>query len=138
MKNINGKDIWQDKYFQNSYQDILKNSDQDLLNKILSDEEGELRKKIIQNLMDEREKLKEKKLNELKFQKDKIRYERNKALFGYQSQPKLLDGLSKLYFGLDQIAAEEEIKAWKDLSFLQLRLIEEDLGGYMKNESKYN
>ena len=120
--------IWDDPTFKDQYIDAIKDSDTDILDSILKEASGVYRKEIIENMIKQREELKRKMLIELNSKKERIWEIKFNTLYGAPLPPNFRD-LEKLYWMLDQLMVVEEIKCWKDVSFLQLKLLEENLNG---------
>ena len=109
-----------------------KNSEA-LLENILSGFDENQKKQAIENLIKDRENLKNKIVDRLRNIKNKISELRYSTI--YQIHPQVdFKALSRIYSMIDQMSVEEEIKSWKDISFLQLKLLDENLLGG-KNES---
>jgi len=101
---------------------IVNDFSDDFLDKLLNGESSQRKREIIEHIIKQREELKNKKLQELQDQKSNLRDLRLRALYG--SLPGFNE-INSLYAMMDQLAIDEEIKSWKDISFLQLKLLEE-------------
>ncbi len=98
------------------------------LDNLLDQFDGEKRKEIIENLINERLSLKTKMKYEIENIKDHLRSMKN--LGAYQMNPIMpFRDLAKLYSMFNHKAVEEEINAWKDISFLRIKLFDEGLTG---------
>ena len=105
------------------------------LDELLNQFDGEKRKEIIENLIRDRESLKIKKLTEIENIKDHLRTMKHSGAYNInQAMP--LNDLAKLYSNFNHLAVEEEIKAWKDISILCLKLFDEGLTGSGNHENK--
>lgn len=104
------------------------------LENLLGQFDGEKRKEIIEVLIRDRDSLKRKMLSEIEDIKDHLRTVNYVNRYRVDSQMPFKD-LAKLYSGLNYKRIEQEINAWKDISFLRLKLFDEGLaGGNYENE----
>lgn len=121
--------------FPNNNFDVKE--DESMLDNLLSGQDSIARKETIEELIKQREELKNKKIEEIKHQKSEISDLRCKALDPYHPNIKLYNELTKLYSVLDQLSVEEEIKAWKDITFLQLKKMDENGGFYVSTDENF-
>lgn len=98
------------------------------LDNLLSQFDGEKRQEIIENLIRDRESLTNKMKSEIENIKDHLRTMNYLNRYKINMQIPFRD-MVKLYSGFNQVAVEEEIKSWKDISFLRLRLFDEGMTG---------
>jgi len=129
------QDSLKETYFKEEYLHNAKSSDQDILDSILKEASGVYRKETIDNLIKKREELKRRMMQELYCQKEKIWDIKFSTLYGRPLPPNMND-LEKLYWMLDQQIVTEEINCWKDVSFLQVKLLEESLAGGIAQENE--
>jgi len=122
------EDLWKNPSFKEHYNDTLPNSGREMLDNILKGASGEQQKETIENLVKQRVELKIKMIKELNDAKESIREMRHNTIYGIQP-PLDMQELHRQYCMLDQLSITEEIKCWKDISFLELKLIEETLTG---------
>jgi len=139
--NIYEKVIGNDNYIVGNfiYQNEVKannvGEDHVFLNNLLDQFDGEKRKEVIENLIIERVSLNKKMKYEIENIKDHLRS--IKSLATYQINPIMpFKDIAKLYSTFNHKSVEEEIKAWKDISFLRLKLFDEGLtgGNYEKQQ----
>lgn len=136
----NGKYFSDNSYFQNQEHRNKETSQannregQAFLENILSQHDGEKRKEIIEDLINDRVLLKRKILSEIENIKDHLRA--MKYLNVYRINPLMpIKDLAKLYSDFNHRAVEEEINSWKDISFLRLKLFDEGITGGSNNEN---
>ena len=110
--------------------------DSDYLDNLLRQFDGEKRKEIIENLIRDRESLNKKMRSEIEYIKEHLR------TVNYLNRYKInmvmpFKDLAKLYSNFNHLAVEEEIRSWKDISFLRLKLFDEGLtgGNYEKQQA---
>lgn len=120
------------------YNYFVSKEDDNMLDKLLSGQDTIARKETLEELINKREELKIKKIEEIKHQRNKINELKFQASNPYHPNTKLFNDLTKLETALDQQAVEEEIKSWKDITFLQLKIMDENGGFYVSKYEEYN
>ena len=105
-------------------------TDEAFLDNVLGQFDQQKRNETIDTMIRERIHLKDRFREEVENEKSNLRG--IKYLSIYQVNPNLsFKDWSKLYTSLNQLKEEEEIRAWKDISLLKLKLWEEGwMGGY--------
>ena len=111
-------------------------SDEAFLDNVLGQFDQDKRNETIDTMIRERIHLKDRFREEVENEKSNLRD--IKYLSVYQMNPTMpFKDWSKLYTSLNQLKEEEEIRAWKDISLLKLKLWEEGwMGGYQHENSQ--
>jgi len=103
------------------------------LDKILFGMDDKAKAEFIDDLIKQRIELKYKMLNEIEREKDNFRNLLFRAQHGFLPASNLKE-LSRIYSLLNQLSIAEEVKCWKDTSFLHLKKLEEGLLEGYENE----
>jgi len=103
-------------------------TDEQFLDEMLSGIDGEQRRQAIEEMVKERVSIRERNKNEIERAKGNLRD--MKYMGCYNANLGMQPGdLTKLYDQLKTLKMEEDVKSWKDISFLKLKLWEEGLAG---------
>ena len=102
--------------------------DFEFLDSLLNGIDGKERTKVIEDMISERETIKIKFHNDIENAKDNLRSMKYIGSYTLENAIPVKD-MTKLYNDLIKLSKEEEIKAWKDISFLRVKLWDEGLGG---------
>ena len=109
-------------------------NDEKFLDQLLSGFDDEEREKAIDLLIKDREKLTERLKVEIENEKDHLRGMKYQGCYNLSLGIPAKD-LTKQYNELNQMKMEEEIRAWKDISFLKMKLWEQGMAGGDNHET---
>jgi len=115
------------------YLQLTSHQDQSYLDKLLFGMDDKAKAEFINDLIKQRIELKYKMLNEIEREKDNFRNLLFKVQHGFLPASNLKE-LSRIYSLLNQLSIAEEVKCWKDTSFLHLKKLEEGLLEGYENE----
>ena len=113
--------------------DTCQENSQEILENLLSGFDEAQKKQVIENLIKQREELRKEINNKISYLKSGILFQ--KSLSPYNITRMDFKDLLRMESNLCQMAQEENTRAWKDISWLQLKLLDENLLGG-KNETK--
>ena len=112
----------------------FKGSDEDFLESMLNDLDGSERKQVIEEMIRERQSIQQKAKVDIESAKDHLRDMKYAGCYSLNPVIPYKD-ITKLYDQLNQLSREEDTKAWKDISFLRVKLWDEGIAGGDRNEN---
>ena len=115
------------------YLQLTFHQEQSYLDKLLFGMDDKVKAEFINDLIKQRIELKYKMLSEIEREKDSFRNLIFKAQYSFLPAGNLKE-LCRLYSLLNQLSIAEEVKCWKDTSFLHLKKLEEGLLEGYENE----
>jgi len=127
------QDLSDTSQLESLYLQLTSVNEHSYLDKILFGMDDKAKVEFIDDLIKQRIELKYKMLNEIEREKDNFRNLIFKAQYGFLPAGNLKE-LCRLYSLLNQLSIAEEVKCWKDTSFLHLKKLEEGLLEGYENE----
>ncbi len=114
-------------------------NDIDILESLLRQSPENLKQTIdlLYAQIEEREKIKHKTLYELQDQIMKVQCLISRASYGYEKSPFIKSSLDKAWIDLEQEKLKEEINSFKDVSYLNTRLVYM-IGKYKEEKGKHD
>ena len=136
VKNNNSylkQDLPDNSQTESLYLQLTSPKEKSYLDKVLFGMDDKAKAEFINDLIKQRIELKYKMLSEIEREKDSFRNLIFKAQYGFLPASNLKE-LCRLYSLLNQLSIAEEVKCWKDTSFLHLKKLEEGLLEGYENE----
>jgi len=127
------QDLHDNSQTESLYLQLTSPEEQSYLDKILFGMNDKTKAEFIDDLIKQRIELKYKMLSEIEREKDNFRNLLFRAQHGFLPASNLKE-LSRIYSLLNQLSIAEEVKCWKDTSFLHLKKLEEGLLEGYENE----